>query len=207
VNTKDYIASGILEAYCLGFVTEKEREEVERNAVSHWEIKEELLAISDSLGRYAMKKGMAPKTTVKAKLLLLFYEDQAGPGKKYPPLIKKNVTVDDFKKWIPEDGTGGYRVDGPAEPYDNLASVELPSTEAVTNFMIWAKKGHEEEMHTNFNEFIVILKGHCDMYFDGEKKHYDAGEIIVIDPGIYHSAVITSEEPMVAIVQRQAIAV
>ncbi|HMI79829.1 MAG TPA: hypothetical protein VK484_13615, partial [Ferruginibacter sp.] len=170
MNIKDYIASGILEAYCLGFVTEREREEVEHNAVRHLAIKEELMAISDSLERYAVKKGMQPKTTVKTKLLLLFYEDQAGPGKKYPPLIKKDVTVEDFRKWLSENGPGGYRIDEPAEAYDNLASVELPSTETVTNFMVWAKKGHEEEMHTSFNEFIVILKGHCDMYFDGEKR-------------------------------------
>ncbi|HMK04785.1 MAG TPA: cupin domain-containing protein [Ferruginibacter sp.] len=206
MNIKDYIASGILEAYCLGFVTDKERAEVEAHAMKYYEIKEELLEISDSLEQYALKKGVVPKSAVKTKLLLLFYEGQSGPGKKYPPLIMQNTTAVDFKEWIAVNRPPGFIAHEPAEPYDNLSVHELPSTEVVTNFMVWVKKGHEEEVHTDYNEFIVILKGHCDMYFNGKKEHYNAGEIIVIKPGIPHYAVITSDEPMVAVVQRVMIA-
>ena len=44
------------------------------------------------------------------------------------------------------------------------------------------------------------------MYFNEVKTHYHTGDIIVIPPGIPHTAVITSDEPMVAVVQRQLLA-
>ena len=94
----------------------------------------------------------------------------------------------------------------PCSDHDNLSVHELPSTNAVTNFMVWAKKGLDPEEHSACNEFVVILEGHCDMYFNGEKKHYGAGDIIRIPPFMPHYAVITSATPMVAIVQRQMIA-
>ena len=201
MDTNVYIASGILESYSLGLVTQAEGIEVEQYAKLYPEIREELAEINDSLEMYALEKGIKPKTSVKTKLLLKLYEQQCGAGRIYPPLIKENTVAGDFKKWIDIN-----KITEPPEPFDNLATVDLPSTEAVTNFMVWAKKGHEEEEHHEYHEFIVILKGHCDMYFGATKKHYNTGDIIIIPPNIPHSAVITSDKPMVALVQRQMIA-
>ncbi|MEO7306416.1 MAG: cupin domain-containing protein [Ferruginibacter sp.] len=196
-----YIASGILESYCLGQVTEQQREEVELYADEFPEIREELKQISDSLEFYSKQNSRAPQASVKTKLLLKIYEQESGTGKKYPPLIKERTTAADFENWLQH-----IAIEEPAAGFDNLATFDLPSTETVTNFMVWAKQGHEEEMHTAFHEFLVVLKGHCDMYFNGAKTHYNTGDIIVIPPGIPHNAVITSGEPMVAVVQRQLLA-
>ena len=201
MDTNVYIASGILESYCLGLVTGAEREEVELYAKKYPEIREELSKINDLLETYALEKGMIPAAAVKTKLLLKVYEQQCGGDKKFPPLVKENTITADLEKWIAVN-----KINEPSAPFDNLSIIDLPSTEVVTNFMVWAKKGHEEEEHREYNEFIVILKGHCDMYFGTEKKHYNTGDIIVIPPHIPHSAVITSDEPMVALVQRQMIA-
>ena len=199
INT--YIASGILESYCLEQLTAEACEQVELMAATHPEIKKELRAIHDSLEFYAAEKGLAPHTSVKTKLLLKLYEQQSGIGKNYPPLIKENITAADFKNWLADKTLAE-----PAVPFDDLATFDLPSTEVVTNFIVWAKTGHEEEMHEEYNEFIVILKGHCDMYFNDVKTHYNTGDIIVIPPFIPHTAVVTSDEPMIALVQRQMLA-
>ena len=196
-----YIASGILESYCLGQVTEEQRVEVEQYADQFPEIRTELKQISDSLEFYSRQNSKAPGASVKVKLLLKIYEQESGEGKKYPPLIKEKTVAADFENWLQD-----IAIEEPAAGFDNLASFDLPSTETVTNFLVWAKQGHGEEMHTEFNEFIVILKGHCDMYFNGVKTHYNTGDIIVIPPGIPHSAVVTSDEPMLAVVQRQSLA-
>jgi quercetin dioxygenase-like cupin family protein len=193
-----YIASGILESYCLGQVTEEERAAVEQYAIEYPEIRAELKQINDSLAFYSEQNGLKPDASVKTKLLLKIYEQQSGAGKKFPPLVKENSAAADFIKWLDEN-----KFDEPAVPFENLASVELPSTDTVANFLVWARHGHKEEEHTDCNEFIVILKGHCDMFFSGIKKHYGTGDIIVIPPGIPHSAVVTSAEPMFAVVQRQ----
>jgi anti-sigma factor RsiW len=45
VNIKDYISSGILEAYVLGELPEQERAEVERNLSLYPELKKELAQV------------------------------------------------------------------------------------------------------------------------------------------------------------------
>ena len=201
MDTAAYISSGILETYCLGLVTPAERLKVEEYARQYPEIKNEIDTIWVSLEEYAKNKGIEPHSCSKIKLLLAVYEQSSGIDKAFPPLIKENTTVNDFKEWM-----AGKMIPSPVEDYDNLSFYDLPSTDTVTNFMVWAREGHEEEEHTEYNEYIVILDGHCDMYFNEEKKHYEAGEIIFIPPLVPHHAVITSDRPMIAIVQRQLIA-
>ena len=201
MNLANYIASGILDSYSIGQLSNAERAEVGQYAKLYPEIGIELKRIHDSLEFYAIANGLAPHASVKTKLMLGIYEQQCGTGKKYPPLIKENIRAANFKDWL-----AGITITQPAESFDNLTTFDLPSTETVTNFMVWAKQGHDEEEHDSFNEYIVILKGHCDMYFGGDKKHYNTGDIIFIPPYIPHTAVITSDEPMVAVVQRQLIA-
>ena len=200
MNTAEYISSGILEQYCLGLISDTERKEVEEYAKLYPGIGEEISSISLALDDYALNNSIKPGTAEKIKLLLSVYEQESGKTKDFPPLINKDTVADDFRKWIE-----GHPIPDP-EHYDNLSFYDLPSTNAVTNFMVWAKEGHDEEEHSEFNEYVVILSGHCDMYFNGESRHYEAGQIIVIPPLVPHHAVITSDTPMIAIVQRQLIA-
>ena len=174
---------------------------MEDYAAEFSDIKDEIDRITDSMESYALANPIQPASSVKARIMLAAYQTDAGAGKEFPPLILENSVADDFRQWL-----SGVNIPKPGETFENLAFYDLPSTEAVTNFMVWAKVGHDEEEHNDFREFIVILEGHCDMYMNGEKKHYTTGEIIRIPPFVPHHAVITSEVPMVAIVQRQLIA-
>ena len=65
VDVKEYIASGILEAYALGHVTDHERAEVEAVAAEYPEIKKELDAIQDSLNTYAKEHSVTPSEGTK----------------------------------------------------------------------------------------------------------------------------------------------
>jgi len=201
MDTKAYISSGVVEQYCSGMLSNEERMAVENCAAEYPEIKNEIDRINEAIESYALANPIQPASSVKAKVLLAAYQTACGAGKEYPPLILDNSVTDDFRQWLT-----GITVPAPGESFDNLSFFDLPSTEAVTNFMVWAKEGHDEEEHNDFREFIVILEGHCDMYMNGEKKHYGAGEIIRIPPFVPHHAIITSEGPMVAIGQRQLIA-
>ena len=201
MDIKTYISSGIVEQYCLGMLSDTERTVVEGYAAEFPSIKDEIDRITDAMESYALANPIQPTSSVKARVLLAAYQTEAGAGKAFPPLIIDNSVTDDFRQWL-----DGVNIPPPGESFDNLSFYDLPSTEAVTNFMIWAKEGHDEEEHNEFREFIVILEGHCDMYMNGEKKHYKTGEIIRIPPFVPHYAVVTSDLPMVAIVQRQLIA-
>lgn len=198
VDIRALIASGILEQYCLGFASNSERALVESCVLQYPEIKKELENISRSLESYIINNPIEPPPSLKGKVLLSIYELDCGPGKKYPPVVKEDDNTGEFKEWLKE-----IEIPSPPEPFDNLFMYDLPSTDAVTNFMVWAKKGHDQEDHNDFIEYIVILEGHCDMFMNGEKKHYTAGQIIRIPPFTPHYAVITSDDPMVAIVQRK----
>ena len=199
MDTAAYIASGIVETYCLGLASPIEAQEVEEYAKRYPEIQKEIDAINSSLEEYAMANRVEPALGSKIKLLLGLYQQVS--GKVYPPLVKENTTSNDFSKWIADKD-----IPSPVGDYDNIWVHELPSTDTVMNAMVWAKKGFDAEEHSTCNEFVVILEGHCDMYFNGEKRHYESGEIIRIPPFVPHYAVITSTTPMIAIVQRQLIA-
>lgn len=53
MNVQEYIASGILEQYVLGALSERESAEVLRNATNHLEIRAEINALEDALMQYA----------------------------------------------------------------------------------------------------------------------------------------------------------
>ena len=128
------------------------------------------------------------------------YTQQAVLHKEWVPLMHEAIN---FGRYF--EAVAANRLTTPAEDFENLFVQELPSTREIINFAVWAKKGHEEEMHDDRNEFLAVLDGSCDMYMNGIKTSYQRGEIITIKTGIPHYAVITSQKPMFALVQRQLV--
>jgi anti-sigma-K factor RskA len=69
LDIKEYISSGILEAYVLGSITPQEREEVEEASARYPEVKKEIRAIEDGLFHYANKFSKNPPLALKRKVL------------------------------------------------------------------------------------------------------------------------------------------
>ena len=69
MNIQEYIASGILESYALGEVTEAERTSVERALIQYPEVREELRKVEETLERIAFESALAPAPHVKEKLM------------------------------------------------------------------------------------------------------------------------------------------
>lgn len=69
MNVKDYIASGILENYVLGNVSDLERREVECMAGIYPEIREELQKLSESVNAYLETYETTPPEGLKQKVL------------------------------------------------------------------------------------------------------------------------------------------
>lgn len=68
MNIHDYIATGILEAYALGELSERERAEVEKNLAQYPELREELARVEETQERLLMDAAVAPKASIKANL-------------------------------------------------------------------------------------------------------------------------------------------
>lgn len=69
MDIKEYIASGILESYALGFASDQERREVECLSSIYPELKEELVGIQQSLESYAETIAVAPPPSLKENIL------------------------------------------------------------------------------------------------------------------------------------------
>ncbi len=68
MNIHEYISSGILEAYALGELTERERLIVEDNLVQFPELREELDRIEETQERFLMTLAVTPRNEVKEAL-------------------------------------------------------------------------------------------------------------------------------------------
>ena len=69
MNISEYIASGILESYVLGAVSDQERREVECLSSIYPELRQELDQLSNALENYALAYSVEPPTSIKENLL------------------------------------------------------------------------------------------------------------------------------------------
>lgn len=69
MNVEEYKSSGILEAYALGELSPREREEVEKNLALYPELKEELLLIEKTQEELLLRNSISPPSFLKEKVL------------------------------------------------------------------------------------------------------------------------------------------
>jgi anti-sigma-K factor RskA len=68
VNLQEYIASGILELYAMGELSEQERSEVDQNLARYPELRAELALVEETQERLLMQTAVAPRAAVKSAL-------------------------------------------------------------------------------------------------------------------------------------------
>jgi anti-sigma-K factor RskA len=68
VNLQEYIASGILELYALGELSEQERSEVEQNLARYPELRTELARVEETQEKLLMQAAVQPRAAVKTAL-------------------------------------------------------------------------------------------------------------------------------------------
>ena len=76
MNVTEYIASGILESYVMGAVSDQERREVECLSSIYPDVRQELDHLSVALEQYTQLYSVEPPASVKAKLLAQLDFDQ-----------------------------------------------------------------------------------------------------------------------------------
>jgi anti-sigma-K factor RskA len=69
LNIEEYIATGILEAYVLGELSEAERMQVEKNISMSSELKTELRKVEETLESFARKASIKPRADLKSKVM------------------------------------------------------------------------------------------------------------------------------------------
>ncbi|GAB2531949.1 anti-sigma factor [Spirosoma aerophilum] len=89
MNVTEYIASGILESYVMGAVSDQERREVECLSSIYPDIRRELDQLSEVLENYALSHSVEPPESIKSKLL-----DQLDFEKPVKETIVRPMPVD-----------------------------------------------------------------------------------------------------------------
>lgn len=104
MDIKEYIASGILESYALGFSSEQERREVECMSSIYPEIKEELNKIQSSLEGYALSIAVKPPSSLKDAIMKEISEVKQDPVLRVDKKEEKESTDSKVIQMTPSTG-------------------------------------------------------------------------------------------------------
>ena len=94
MNVTEYIASGILESYVMGAVSDQERREVECLSSIYPEVRQELDQLSEALEQYTLLHSVEPPASVKDKLLKQLDFGVAQPEEEEKETIIRPMPVD-----------------------------------------------------------------------------------------------------------------
>jgi quercetin dioxygenase-like cupin family protein len=200
MDHQEYFDSGIIDAYCMGFTSPEENEEVRAMAEKYPEVAAAIAQLKQVYESTFKMEEMKPSPSLKEAIMISVYAQQSESQVEFVPLLHKETCLDRLLQTVTAN-----KIVPPTESFDNIFMQELPSTREVLNFAVWAKVEQEEETHTDIKEFIAVLEGSCDMYIDGVKGSYGKGDVIAIPLNAPHHAIITSPQPMFAFVQRQLV--
>ena len=199
MDSKAYIASGIIEDYCLGILSDEESKQVEHYAQTSPEIKHEMDAFMQALEQYALDNAINPEEQIKTKIFQLL-DNLATEYKATAqdlPLLNK---YSDLNTWL-----SIVEPLLPGELKEDMFVKELRNEHGVSQTIIWTKIDYPDEVHDAVEECFIILKGKCRCYIEGEAIEVDAGGFLEI-PMFKHHDVRVLKSPVLAVVQRIKVA-
>ncbi len=200
-NLTEYIESGILELYVMGATTPDESREVEEMAAAHYQIREELNTISQSLEQYAQANAVQPHPTVKYLLLATIdYMERLKKGEQpaSPPELTAASRPADFAMWLNRPDLQGPDV--VTEIYVKL----IGATQQATTAIVWLQEEAHNEVHHDEYERFLIIEGTCDITVGEEINHLKPGDYFAVPLHQPHTVKVTSQEPCKVILQRVA---
>lgn len=95
MNLQEYISSGIIESYVLGFASEKEKQEFERMLKKHPELVQLRDQFEVSLEKEAFANAIQPPAHLKETILSRINEESKSNAKVvtiYPPKVKRRIS-------------------------------------------------------------------------------------------------------------------
>lgn len=135
MNVKEYIESGILEAYILGALSETERTLVEANISQYPEIATEVAAIELTMQRFAESLAMEPPTGMQDSIWGTLQTNSA--TKSSVPAIDESQSNG---KVIPLSGRQTYD-----NNWQRAAVLFILIGSMVANFILWNQRNHNKE--------------------------------------------------------------
>lgn len=200
LNNKEYIDSGILEQYVLGFADAEDCKEVEIMAAADPAVQAEIEAIAHSLEMFAKANAVEPNPVIKPFLLATIdYTErlQNGEPVSNPPILNENSKVADYAAWL---NRSDMVFPGNADVFAKIIGY---TPEAITA-IVWLKDYAPQEVHDNEYERFLIVEGTCNIIVGEEVNPLVPGDYFAIPLYKNHSVEVTSAIPCKVILQRVA---
>ena len=100
MNVTEYIASGILESYVMGAVSDQEKREVECLSAIYPEVRSELDELSAALEKYALMHSIEPPTALKTRLMEQLDFSEQPPAIVRPMPVERMSTSTYRTTWV-----------------------------------------------------------------------------------------------------------
>jgi mannose-6-phosphate isomerase-like protein (cupin superfamily) len=195
MNVTEYIASGVLEDYCLGLLNEQDTLKVDQAISQFPEVKSAVDANMEALEAYAHSYVKQPPENLKAKILSIIdnlkKEEEATQSDL--PLINR---FSSSEKWL--------RIVKPllpASPEQDIYTQPLRADGGVFQSILWLKSYYPDEVHGNVQESALVLEGECTCFIGDEIVHLAPGDFVQIPLHAHHNIKVT-KGPVLAIIQR-----
>lgn len=175
-----YIASGIIEAYCLGNLSPAQAAEVTAMAAAYPEVQAEIDRTLAVLEQYP--QGPQPRPELKKRVLdfLDAFLNEEHIDLDNPPRIDRHSDVAAWNRALQSIA--------PDIEEPGFAARILKETDELFLSVVWLSADLIEESHADneFRESFLILEGACECDFEGQIVRFAAGDYFDIPPNTRH---------------------
>lgn len=188
MNTKEYIESGILEAYLLDTLSEEEREQVATNIALYPELAKELQEIENTMFRYAESFAVTPPPALQDKIWNEISNNAVNAGKAADSAPKVNKTI----PLQPQ-----YRK--PAIDWRYAAMIAILIGSLALNYILWNQGRQDKQETTALNEQMGKLQAD-QQQLASLLSDYRSAKVMMADTGVQTIVMHTmqSGHPMAA---------
>lgn len=174
--------------HCLGLDSPEERQLIYKYIEAYPEVKAEVDAVYAVLQGYATISGKAPNENLKEHILAQL--NTIPKTSEIPPALSKHQDITYWLNYIGNQFETSLLV-------SEIEVKELPSNNNQVTYVVWAKAGAiVEETHDSEDEYLLMLKGSCSIFFDGVERFYEKGDLVFIPKNMAHKAQAQSDDMM-----------
>jgi mannose-6-phosphate isomerase-like protein (cupin superfamily) len=193
---ENHSESGIIEAYCLGLLSEEEAIALTIAAAHDTALQQQIQKTEEALINYShVNRTAALKDTILATLqsMQVTRIDIANP-----PLINRNSDIADWNEAVADIE--------PETDHGNIKTTFLTFTDELQLCVAWLYDQLDEGEHheDEFEESFLILEGSCECNIGGKIYRLKAGDYLDIPFNTNHTIISTSPQGYIkAIIQRK----
>lgn len=198
-DLQEYIASGVIESYCLGNLPDAEARALTELADLHPELRAEIDETLAVLGTYSVQHTPARDLKNRTLNFLDRFLPKETIDLAHPPIINRHS---DAAAW--ELAVKGLEPEGRDGDFAYRFLKESPELE-LNLVWLYGELVEDEHPKDEFAESFLILEGACECDFGGQIVRFSAGDYFDVPPGVRHviKNISTNMSCVKGIVQRR----